>query len=77
MICNMRHAILEISGPNDDEPAALAAALAGKTVTILGGAGCLSELAADDAVFTVDVGTPSIWATRYLKMNGKRSLLGS
>lgn len=38
---------------------------------------CLSELAADDAVFTVDVGTPSIWAARYLKMNGKRSLLGS
>ena len=38
---------------------------------------CLSELAADDAVFTVDVGTPSIWAARYLKMNGRRALLGS
>ena len=38
---------------------------------------CLSELAQEDAVFTVDVGTPSIWACRYLKMNGRRSLLGS
>ena len=37
----------------------------------------LSEAAADDAVFTCDVGTPSIWAARYLKMNGKRRLLGS
>lgn len=38
---------------------------------------CLSELAADDAIFTVDVGTPSVWAARYLKMNGRRALLGS
>ena len=37
----------------------------------------LSEAAADDAVFTCDVGTPTIWAARYLKMNGKRRLLGS
>ena len=37
---------------------------------------CLDELADDDAVFTVDVGTPSIWACRYLKMNGRR-LVGS
>jgi pyruvate dehydrogenase (quinone) len=37
----------------------------------------LDELAADDAVFTCDVGTPTIWAARYLQMNGKRSLLGS
>ncbi len=37
----------------------------------------LDELAADDAVFTCDVGTPSIWAARYLKMNGKRRLVGS
>ena len=37
----------------------------------------ISELAADDAVFTFDVGTPTIWAARYLKMNGKRRLLGS
>lgn len=37
----------------------------------------LNELAAEDAVFTCDVGTPTIWAARYLRMNGKRRLLGS
>ena len=37
----------------------------------------VDELATDDAVFTCDVGTPVIWAARYLKMNGKRRLLGS
>jgi len=37
----------------------------------------LNELAAEDAVFTCDVGTPTIWAARYLHMNGKRRLLGS
>jgi len=37
----------------------------------------LSELAAEDAIFTVDVGTPTVWAARYLAMNGKRRLLGS
>jgi pyruvate dehydrogenase (quinone) len=37
----------------------------------------LSEHADDDTVFTFDVGTPSIWAARYLKMNGRRRLIGS
>jgi len=37
----------------------------------------LNELAAQDAIFTCDVGTPTIWAARYLTMNGKRRLLGS
>jgi len=37
----------------------------------------LDELAANDAVFSCDVGTPTIWAARYLTMNGKRRLLGS
>jgi thiamine pyrophosphate-dependent acetolactate synthase large subunit-like protein len=37
----------------------------------------VSELADDDAVFTCDVGTPTIWAARYLRMNGRRRLLGS
>lgn len=37
----------------------------------------LSEFADDDAIFTCDVGTPTVWAARYLKMNGKRRLLGS
>lgn len=37
----------------------------------------ISALAAENAVFTADVGTPTVWAARYLKMNGKRRLLGS
>ena len=37
----------------------------------------LDELADTDAIFSCDVGTPTIWAARYLKMNGKRRLLGS
>lgn len=37
----------------------------------------LSDLAAEDTVFTADVGTPVAWSARYLKMNGKRRLLGS
>ncbi len=37
----------------------------------------LDQLAAEDAVFTCDVGTPTIWSARYLTMNGKRRLLGS
>jgi pyruvate dehydrogenase (quinone) len=37
----------------------------------------LSEQASEDAVFTFDVGTPTVWAARYLKMNGKRRLIGS
>jgi pyruvate dehydrogenase (quinone) len=37
----------------------------------------LDELAARDAVFSCDVGTPTIWAARYLTMNGSRRLLGS
>jgi len=37
----------------------------------------LDEVAADDAIFTCDVGTPTIWAARYLTMNGKRRLMGS
>jgi pyruvate dehydrogenase (quinone) len=37
----------------------------------------LNELASEDAVFTCDVGTPTIWAARYLHMNGRRSLIGS
>lgn len=37
----------------------------------------IDMLAAEDAVFTCDVGTPTIWAARYLTMNGRRSLIGS
>lgn len=37
----------------------------------------LSHFADEDAIFTCDVGTPTVWAARYLKMNGKRRLIGS
>jgi pyruvate dehydrogenase (quinone) len=37
----------------------------------------VSDLASEDAVFTCDVGEPTVWAARYLKMNGKRRLIGS
>jgi pyruvate dehydrogenase (quinone) len=37
----------------------------------------VNELAADDTIFSCDVGTPTVWAARYLAMNGKRRLLGS
>ncbi|WAJ29376.1 ubiquinone-dependent pyruvate dehydrogenase [Antarcticirhabdus aurantiaca] len=37
----------------------------------------VDQVAADDAVFTADVGTPAVWAARYLRMNGKRRLIGS
>lgn len=38
---------------------------------------CVSNIADEDTVFTCDVGTPTVWAARYLAMNGKRRLLGS
>jgi pyruvate dehydrogenase (quinone) len=37
----------------------------------------INRLASDDAIFVADVGTPTIWAARYLHMNGQRRLLGS
>jgi pyruvate dehydrogenase (quinone) len=37
----------------------------------------VSELASDDAIFTCDVGTPIIWMARYLKVNGRRRIIGS
>jgi pyruvate dehydrogenase (quinone) len=37
----------------------------------------VSEAASEDAIFTADVGTPTIWAARYLKLNGRRRLIGS
>jgi len=37
----------------------------------------VNEIASDDAIFTADVGTPTVWAARYLTMNGKRRLIGS
>jgi pyruvate dehydrogenase (quinone) len=37
----------------------------------------ISDQAAPDAIFTCDVGLPTVWAARYLAMNGKRRLVGS
>ena len=37
----------------------------------------ISDAAGEDAIFTCDVGEPTVWAARYLRMNGKRRLLGS
>src|SRR5262249_7431878 len=37
----------------------------------------LDQRADAEAIFSCDVGTPTIWAARYLTMNGKRRLLGS
>ena len=36
-----------------------------------------NRLAADDAVFTADVGSPVVWAARYVTMNGRRRMIGS
>ena len=40
-------------------------------------AATVDRLARPDAIFTADVGTPCIWAARYLHMNGSRRLVGS
>ncbi|MCW3156494.1 ubiquinone-dependent pyruvate dehydrogenase [Micropruina sonneratiae] len=37
----------------------------------------VDEAAADDAIFIPDVGSPVVWAARYLRMNGRRRLIGS
>ncbi len=37
----------------------------------------IDEIAAADAVFTCDVGETTVWAARYLHLNGGRRLLGS
>jgi pyruvate dehydrogenase (quinone) len=37
----------------------------------------IDRLAAADAVFLADTGTPVVWAARYLRMNGRRRLVGS
>lgn len=37
----------------------------------------LDELAAEDAVFTVDTGMCNVWAARYITPNGRRRVIGS
>jgi thiamine pyrophosphate-dependent acetolactate synthase large subunit-like protein len=46
-------------------------------VPVLAIAATVDKLAAADAVFTADVGTPCIWTARYVRMNGTRRLIGS
>jgi len=55
----------------------LATATPGKPIHPQYVARTIDRLADDDAIFTCDVGTPTIWAARYLTMNGKRRILGS
>jgi pyruvate dehydrogenase (quinone) len=40
-------------------------------------ASVLDEMAADDAVFTVDTGMCNVWAARYISPNGRRRVIGS
>ncbi|GAA4650972.1 ubiquinone-dependent pyruvate dehydrogenase [Kistimonas scapharcae] len=37
----------------------------------------ISEKAAENAIITCDVGTPTLWSARYIQTNGKRRLMGS
>ena len=40
-------------------------------------AAVLDDVAADDAVFTVDTGMCNVWAARYITPNGRRRVIGS
>jgi pyruvate dehydrogenase (quinone) len=40
-------------------------------------ASILDDVAADDAVFTIDTGMCNVWAARYLTPNGRRRVIGS
>jgi pyruvate dehydrogenase (quinone) len=37
----------------------------------------ISDIATNNAVFTVDVGESTVWAARYIKMHGSRRMIGS
>jgi pyruvate dehydrogenase (quinone) len=55
----------------------LAAGKSGKVIHPQQIAKAISDHATEDAIFTCDVGLPTVWAARYLAMNGKRRLIGS
>jgi pyruvate dehydrogenase (quinone) len=40
-------------------------------------ANLIDELAADDAIFTVDTGMSCVWGARYISATGKRKMIGS
>ena len=65
--CNARTSLDELA-----EPEAGSSTIHPQYVTRL-----VSELADDDAVFTVDTGMCNVWAARYLTPNGKRRVIGS
>src|SRR4029077_12245899 len=52
-------------------------AAAGRPVHPPSPARLIDEIASDDAIIASDVGTPTVWAARYLTTNGKRRLLFS
>ena len=61
-----------------EELDALAAGTAGKGIIHPQQiAKAISDHAGEDSIFTCDVGLPTVWAARYLAMNGQRRLLGS
>jgi len=37
----------------------------------------LSDVASEDAIFTVDTGMCNVWAARYVRVNGRRRVIGS
>ncbi len=37
----------------------------------------ISEIASEEAIISADVGTPTVWAARHIKVNGRRRLLFS
>lgn len=37
----------------------------------------ISDIAPENTIFTVDVGAPTVWAARYLRMTAERRLIGS
>jgi pyruvate dehydrogenase (quinone) len=63
----VREGLTELAGPDEDKTP-----IHPQYVAKL-----IDQLAADDAIFTCDVGTPTVWSARYLTMNGRRRLLGS
>jgi pyruvate dehydrogenase (quinone) len=63
----VREGLTELAGPDEDKTP-----IHPQYVAKL-----IDQFAADDAIFTCDVGTPTVWSARYLTMNGRRRLLGS
>jgi pyruvate dehydrogenase (quinone) len=78
---NLRHlsrAVEHYRGVRKELDDLAAAKLAHRPIHPQQVAKALSDQASDDAVFTCDVGFPTVWAARYAAMNGgRRRLIGS